>query len=92
MNYSFPIDLDWSTEEMVKVVEYLDIVEKSYHQAVSTKELIDKYKAFKTVVSSKGEEKQIGRKFEKDTGYSLYQTIETAKRTEKMYLKMNNGK
>ncbi|GEN57502.1 UPF0223 protein [Halolactibacillus alkaliphilus] len=88
MNFQFPIDLDWSTDEIVKVVECLDLIEKAYHQSVEANAILDKYRAFKTVVPSLGEEKRIGRAFEVDTGYSLYQTIKAARSQPNRKIKM----
>lgn len=79
MNYSFPINESWTTDEVIKVVECLAIVEKTYQQAVPAKQILEKYNSFKQVITSKSEEKAIGRRFERETGYSLYKTIQQAK-------------
>ena len=39
------------------------------------RQTLDAYAAFKTVVPSKSEEKQIGREFESTSGYSIYKTV-----------------
>ena len=88
MNFQFPIDTDWTTEEIVVVVEFLDLIEKAYHQPVEAKKLMEKYRAFKTVVPSIGEEKRLGRTFEEDTGYSLYQTMKQVKNQPDRKIKM----
>lgn len=69
MDYSYPLDLDWSTEEMVQVVRFFEAVEQAYETSVSRDDLIEAYRQFKTVVPSKAEEKTIFRQFEKASSY-----------------------
>lgn len=88
MNFQFPIDPDWSTDEIVKVVEFLDLIEKAYHQPVEANKLMANYRLFKEVVPSIGEEKRLGQSFEKDTGYSLYQTMKAVKSQPERKIKM----
>ncbi|MBV7390283.1 MULTISPECIES: UPF0223 family protein [Enterococcus] len=87
-NYSYPLDDDWSTEEMVTVVQFLNLVEKAYEEGIQTDTFLAGYKDFKTVVKSIGEEKRIGRSFEQTSGYSLYQSVKTAKNTQQKRFKM----
>lgn len=88
MNYNYPIDPDWSTEEMVVVVEFLALIEKAYESSVSREKLLKEYQAFKKIVPSKSEEKTIGRKFEQASGFSIYQTIKKARSEEKKNINM----
>lgn len=78
-NYSYPIDLDWTTEEMIAVVNALQAVEKAYEGKIKVKDFATTYTAFKEVVPSIGEEKRIGREFEQLTGYSLYRVVQEMK-------------
>ena len=71
-NYSYPLDLSWSTEELASVLSFLNDVEKAYESKVAAQQLLDSYAAFKKVVPSKAEEKRIGREFEAVSGYSFY--------------------
>lgn len=87
-NYSYPLDEDWSTEEMVTVIQFLNLVEKAYEEGIQTEVFLAGYKKFKTVVKSIGEEKRIGRSFEQTSGYSLYQSVKTAKNTQQKRFKM----
>ena len=82
-NYSYPLDLTWSTEEIASVLSFLNAVEQAYESKVDAQVLLDRYKAFKTVVPGKAQEKQIGREFEASSGYSLYRAVQAAKQTEK---------
>ena len=87
-NYSYPIDLEWSHEEMTKVVVFLNQVELAYETGVDVENLLIAYKGFKEVVRSIGEEKRIGAEFEKVSSYSIYRTITAAKKTNQKRLRM----
>ncbi|GAA5418008.1 UPF0223 protein BH2638 [Paraliobacillus ryukyuensis] len=82
MNYSYPIDESWSTNEVIDVVNFLSLVEKAYEQSVKRNDLILAYRRFKQIVPSKSEEKQIDKQFEKETGYSVYRTVQHARKVE----------
>lgn len=77
MEYQYPIDLDWSNDEMMQVVSFFNAVESFYESEVEGKLLIDRYKQFKTIVPGKAEEKQIFKEFEKSSGYNSYQAVKT---------------
>lgn len=79
-NYAYPIDLDWSTDETVKVVEFLAAVEQVHESSMDTKEFLIKYQKFKEVVSSISGEKKIDSEFQKETGYSIYKSVQLMKK------------
>ena len=87
-NYQYPIDLDWTSEEMAIVVKMWNGLEQAYESSISREELLSRYKAFKQVVPSKMEEKQLGNSFEKISGYQLYGTIKKAKNLETKSISM----
>ena len=64
-NYSYPIDLEWSHEEMNKVIKLWNAVEEAYEKGIQVEAFKKAYQEFKTVVRSIGEEKRLGREFEK---------------------------
>ena len=72
-NYSYPLDLSWSTEELASVLSFFNNVEAAYEQKVQAEKLLKSYEAFKQVVPSKG------REFENVSGYSLYRAVQEAK-------------
>ncbi|HHU19953.1 MAG TPA: UPF0223 family protein [Bacilli bacterium] len=88
MNYHYPIDLSWSTEETIVVVEFLALIEKAYQGSVARQALLDQYQEFKKVIPSKSEEKTIGNAFEKTSGFSLYRTIQKARNEETKRISM----
>lgn len=80
-NYEYPLQVDWSTTDIVAVTSLYQCVEDAYElsQGVSATDIIAAYRAFQTVVPQKFEEKQLGRDFERVSGYSIYQTVKQAR-------------
>lgn len=88
MTYHYPIDVTWTKEEVVDVVEFLTIVETAYESSVQRDDVLDAYRKFKRVIPSKSEEKQLLAKFEKESGYSGYRTVKKARESEQERIKM----
>lgn len=88
MGYHYPIDSEWTRQEIIDVVEFLNIVEKAYESKVGRDDVLMAYNKFKHVVPSKGEEKRLFSKFEKESGYSGYHLIKKARETEQSIIKM----
>ena len=82
-NYSYPLDLSWSTEELASVLSFLNDVEQAYEAKIAAEKILASYQLFKKIVPSKAEEKRIGREFEIASGYSLYRAVQAAKQKEK---------
>ncbi|RST88740.1 hypothetical protein C7P63_09070 [Vagococcus humatus] len=80
-NYNYPLDMDWSHAELMKVMALWQGVEKAYETGISQADFMALYREFKTVVKSIGEERQLGREFEEASGYSLYRVVQQAKNT-----------
>lgn len=85
--YSYPIDLEWSHEEMNKVIKLWNAVEEAYEKGIQVDAFKKAYQEFKTVVRSIGEEKKLGREFEEVSGYSLYRVVQASKDNNK-FIKM----
>lgn len=88
MGYQYPIDADWSVEEINTVIKLWTLIEDAYEDQVDIKTLLDQYQAFKQVVPMKMDEKRLGQAFEKTSGYSLYRTIQQAKQAKTKKLQM----
>lgn len=86
--YQYPLDLDWSVEEMVVVTNLWTLVEQAYESGINVEAFLDSYQQFKQVVKSIGEEKRLGNEFQRVSGYSLYRTVQEAKRLNRGKLKM----
>ncbi|AIE59500.1 UPF0223 family protein [Bacillus methanolicus] len=79
MEYQYPIDYDWSTDEIVDVIKFFEAVEKAYEKGVNRDELLNAYRRFKEIVPGKAQEKKLCSKFEEVSGYSPYKTVKTGK-------------
>ncbi|WLP61046.1 UPF0223 family protein [Bacillus pumilus] len=82
MEYQYPMDVDWTTEEKISVISFFQAVEKAYEKGIAKQELLNTYKRFKEIVPSKAEEKTHCAAFEKESGYSPYRTVKTAREAE----------
>lgn len=82
-NYSYPIDYDWTKEQMEDVVNIWRMVELAYEKEIDREEFLMKYEKFKRVIPAIGEEKRWGKKFEALSDYSLYRVVKEAKTTKK---------
>ncbi|WP_391120687.1 UPF0223 family protein [Psychrobacillus sp. L3] len=79
MDYTYPFSLDWSTNEIVDVVQFFEAIENAYEKGVKREELLNKYRRFKEIVPSIAEEKTYFREFEKESGYASYPIIKQMK-------------
>ncbi|GGA17339.1 UPF0223 family protein [Psychrobacillus lasiicapitis] len=79
MEYTYPFSVDWSTEEIVDVVQFFEAIEKAYEKGVKREELLMKYRRFKEIVPSMAEEKTYFREFEKESGYASYPIVKMMK-------------
>lgn len=80
--------MDWSKEEIVTVIRYFESIEKAYESGIDVQELKKRYRDYKQVVPSIGEEKQLGKEFEAVSGYSPYQVMKLVKNTTTSTIKM----
>lgn len=89
-DYQYPLDLDWTTEEMVIVTNMWTAVEQANETGLPVDKFLTTYQQLKTVVKSIGEEKRLGREFENASGYSLYRTLQQAKKQGSGKLKLGD--
>lgn len=84
MEYEYPIDLDWSNEEMLSVITFFNHVEKYYESGVNAGKFMQAYKVFKSIVPGKAEVKQIFNTFEKVVDTIATKLFKMLKRTLKI--------
>lgn len=82
MEYSYPLNIDWSTDEMVDVVKFFEAVEAVYEKGILREDFMARYKRFKEIVPSQAEEKTILREFEQASSYVGYKAVKLAKELE----------
>jgi uncharacterized protein YktA (UPF0223 family) len=76
--YEYPIEYNWSTEEMIEVINLYALVEEAYESGVDAEKFKAQYKKFQKIVGGKSFEKQLDKAFEKVSGYSIYQVFKRA--------------
>lgn len=86
MEYNYPLDYHWSTEEIIDVIALYNAVEKAYETGISKEEFMGAYRKFKLIVDSKSEEKSLDKQFFEISNYSIYQVVKAAKENEWIYL------
>lgn len=78
--YTYPIDYDlFEQDEIIKIIEFLSLIEDANERKVDAHVLSRKHKEFQSIINSKSLEKKIDREFEKVSGYSIYKTIKKYK-------------
>lgn len=82
MDYQYPMDLDWSTDEIVDVIKFFEAVEKAYESKIQKEAFMKAYRRFKAIVPGKADEKNYTDEFESVSTYSAYQVIKKAKGLE----------
>lgn len=86
MDYNYPLDYTWSTDDILDVVALYNAVEQAYEKGISKEDFLNAYRRFKNVVGTKSEEKKIDREFEEISGYSIYKVFKASK--EKDWIKL----
>ncbi|WHY87937.1 UPF0223 family protein [Neobacillus novalis] len=79
MEYQYPINYSWTTDEIVDVIKFFEAIEKAYEKGIDRDEVMNVYRRFKEIVPSKAEEKTLCGEFEEMSGYSSYRTVKKAK-------------
>lgn len=82
MEYQYPIDQDWSTEEIIDVIHFFQQVEEAYAKGVNREKFMTSYKRFKEIIPGKAQERKICDEFEDVSGFSTYRTVQEAKKIE----------
>jgi uncharacterized protein YktA (UPF0223 family) len=79
MEYQYPIDHTWSTDEIVDVIKFFECIEHAYEKGIDRDLLLNVYRRFKEIVPGKAEEKKLCGEFEEMSGYSAYRTLQKIK-------------
>lgn len=82
MEYNYPLDYTWSTDDIIDVVALYNAVEQAYEKGISKEDFLTAYRRFKNVVGTKSEEKQIDKQFEEVSGYSIYRVFQASKESD----------
>ncbi|MGM0837442.1 MAG: UPF0223 family protein [Bacillota bacterium] len=82
MDFSYPISYDWTTDEIVDVIAFYEVVEQAYAKGIDRDQLMSVYRRFKEIVPGKAQERNLANEYEELSGFSAYQTIKKAKSLE----------
>lgn len=82
MDYNYPLDYTWSTDDILDVVALYNAVEQAYEKGISKEDFLNAYRRFKNVVGTKSEEKKIDREFEEIYGYYIYKVFKASKEND----------
>ncbi|WP_428908790.1 UPF0223 family protein [Niallia sp. Krafla_26] len=88
MDYQYPIDHDWSTDEIIDVIHFYESIEQAYERGIDRDKLLHIYNRFKEIVPSKAQEKTLCREFEEVSGYSSYRAIKKAREASGSIIRM----
>ena len=76
--YDYPLDYDWSTEEILIVINLYNAVERAYEEGIEANQFMDAYNAYRKVLNSKAEEKKFEREFKEVSSYSIFAVYKQA--------------
>ncbi len=79
MDYQYPIDHTWTTDEIIDVIQFFQHIETAYEKGISREIIMTSYRRFKEIVPSKSEEKKLFNQFEEESGYSSYHAVKKAR-------------
>lgn len=82
MEYSYPFSTDWSTKEIVDVIQFFQGIEQAYEKGIKREVMMSKYRRFKEIIPSQAEEKTVFREFEEESGYASYPVVKLVKESE----------
>ena len=63
MEYQYPVDYTWSTDEIVDVIHFFEAIEKAYESKIKKEDVMRAYRRFKEIVPGKADEKTIPMNF-----------------------------
>lgn len=79
--YHYPIDESWSTDEIIDVVNFFNLVEQAYEAKVNRENLLLAYERLCEIIPSKSEQKRLFADFQKGSRYSCYAVVKTAQQS-----------
>ncbi|MBQ0139225.1 MAG: UPF0223 family protein [Kurthia sp.] len=80
MEYSYPFSTDWSTEEIVDIIAFFQIIEKAYETGVKREAVLKAYRRFNEIVPGKAQEKTYFKEFFEVSGYESFPVVRDAKK------------
>ncbi|MCD8872877.1 UPF0223 family protein [Mammaliicoccus sciuri] len=79
MEYSYPIDVDWTQEEILEVMTFYNLIEDAYESEANREQLDQAYKNFKKIIPGKSDENNFYKAFKEESGYDGYKVVKALK-------------
>ncbi|WP_125767737.1 UPF0223 family protein [Companilactobacillus furfuricola] len=80
-NYSYPLEPEWSDDDIVKVIDLYNAVEAAYEHGINREDFLQKYRLFCKVVPMKMDQRRLDKEFEQESGYSIYRVFKQSQST-----------
>lgn len=90
MNIELPLDDTWTSQEIIDVTTFYNLILTANEQGVDRQQLLDAYQVFQKIVPTKGQQKQLDRQLQRQTGISLYRTMSTAMMSQRKRFKFSD--
>lgn len=87
-NYSYPIDGQWSVEEITEIVDYYNQVERAYEGGIKGRDFLNAQTKFDRLVKSKAQRREMDKSFEADSSYVPFAVYKAAKQNPDKVIKM----
>ena len=76
MNKEYKIDYEmFDTLEVIKILEFFQLIEKTKNQKVNKQLLIDKYREYQGILRNKALEKEYDKMLQSVSGVSIYKVM-----------------
>lgn len=73
-NYEIDFEM-FNTLEIVKIIEFFRLIEKTKTSKVSKEVLVSKYREYQTIINNKSLEKKYDKMLQEKANVSIYQTL-----------------
>lgn len=87
--YEYPLMPEWNVEEVLVATDFYLAVESFYQRGVKRSDFLTKYQKFKKMEPAKMIQKQLDKRFQQAAGYSIYQAVQAALKSEAKFISYN---
>jgi len=78
--YDYPLDPDWSTQDIIDVIALYNAVEQAYEGGISREDFMKAWRKYTDIVPSKSQQKQLDKAFRNVSGYSIYRVFKASEK------------
>ncbi|UQS83764.1 UPF0223 family protein [Bombilactobacillus thymidiniphilus] len=87
-NYEYPLDLTWSADTIVNVINLYTAVEEAYEVGIKSQAFLQLYRQFQQLVPMKMQQRQLLADFAAVSGYDAYQVFKCAQNNPMSQIKL----